>query len=268
MSLVEAAPIGSTAWYDALRSRSAPTLHRLRMETYGHGEFVGQDSFMRAGQILTLARAAGSGAGKIVLDICCGSGGPAQYVAHRTGCRIIGVDLSSVGLLQARAVAFSDDVSYVVAEATQLPFAGEFDAVLLLETMLAIEDKAALLSEVARLLASGRRFGLTLEEGRPLSQQERWRIPAGDRVWIVPEAHFGELSHSTGFRVAWIEDQSITHAEVATRLAVTLSRSRDPIAAEVGADVCEELISAHECWSDWLRSGRVRKLAVVLERVE
>ena len=268
MSLAEAAPIGSTAWYDALRNRSTPTLHRVRMEAYGPGGFVGQDSFMRAGQILSLARQARVCAEGTVLDICCGSGGPALYVAHHTGCRIIGVDLSSAGLLQARDGQSRHEVGFVLAEATKLPFAGEFDAVLLLETMLAIEDKAALLSEVARLLPPGRRFGLTLEEGRPLSEQERWHIPAGDRVWIVPAAHFGELSHSTGFRVAWIEDQSRTHAEVATRLAAGLSTYRDPIADEVGAHVCQDLIAAHEHWSDWLQSGRVRKLAVVLERVE
>ena len=44
---------------------------------------------MSAREILDLARAAGVDARTRVLDLCCGSGGPALHLARQTGCWII-----------------------------------------------------------------------------------------------------------------------------------------------------------------------------------
>ena len=38
------------------------------------------------------------------------------------------------------------------------------------------------------------------------------------------------------------------------------------IAAQIGRRALEELLAAHRLWSDWLRDGRVRKLAIVAEK--
>jgi hypothetical protein len=38
------------------------------------------------------------------------------------------------------------------------------------------------------------------------------------------------------------------------------------IAAQIGARALEELLAAHRLWSEWLRDGRVRKIAVVAEK--
>ena len=37
--------------------------------------------------------------------------------------------------------------------------------------------------------------------------------------------------------------------------------------AQIGDQALEELLRAHQLWSDWLRSGRVRKIALVAEKV-
>jgi SAM-dependent methyltransferase len=271
VSVAESPAIGSTAWYDALRARSAPVLSDVRAAAYGPGGYVGQDSFMTADQIASLARAAGAKPGARVLDACCGSGGPGLHVARETGCRIVGVDRSREGLRQAltaaRAGGLAGSVGFVAADATCLPLAAPLDAVLLLETMLAIEDKGRLLAEVGRLLRPGRRFGLTLEDGPPLSEGERRRTPAGDLVWLIGADEFVALGRAVGFRVERLDDHTPTHAAVAGRLAHGLRAHRDAVAAEVGEAVCAEMIAAHEHWAGWLSAGRVRKLAIVLERV-
>jgi len=56
-------------------------LQRARLAAYAPGEFVGQESFMRAGEILSLARRAGIGPGVSVLDLCCGVAGPGRHIA-------------------------------------------------------------------------------------------------------------------------------------------------------------------------------------------
>ena len=40
------------------------------------------------------------------------------------------------------------------------------------------------------------------------------------------------------------------------------------IAAQIGRQALEELLAAHRLWSDWLREGRVRKIAFVAEKTE
>ena len=58
--------------------------------------------------------------------------------------------------------------------------------------MLAFPDKEALLGEVAHVLEPGGRFAFTVEEGRPLTQQERAPMPGADTVWLI------ELAELTG----------------------------------------------------------------------
>ena len=48
-----------------------------RATAYPAGEYVGQESFMRADEVRTLAHQARVGSGVSVLDLCCGVAGPA-----------------------------------------------------------------------------------------------------------------------------------------------------------------------------------------------
>jgi hypothetical protein len=108
---------------------------------------------------------------------------------------------------------------------------------------------------------------LTFEEGRPLSSAERWRVPEGEEVWLISESEFRGLLGAAGFRVRWVEDHTEAHAEVARRLAVAFKRDRATIVAAMGARACNELVLAHERWVEWLNARRVRKLAVVTQRL-
>ena len=52
-------------------------LEQARAAAYPAGEYVGQESFMRASEVRTLAHRARVGPGVSVLDLCCGVAGPA-----------------------------------------------------------------------------------------------------------------------------------------------------------------------------------------------
>jgi hypothetical protein len=39
------------------------------------------------------------------------------------------------------------------------------------------------------------------------------------------------------------------------------------ITAQLGRRPLDELLAAHRLWSDWLREGRVRKFALVAEKI-
>src|SRR5215211_8633155 len=253
------------------RPRLVAALCPAHIQAHHEGEYVGQESFMSAREILDLARAAGVDARTRVLDLCCGSGGPALHLARQTGCRIVGVDRSSEAIYLARTSAEHQGLdrraTFIVAEALRPPIdAASFDAVLLYETMLAFEDKRRLVNVVRRLLRPGGRFGLTFEEGRPLSGAERRRVPQGEEVWLIPESELRGLLEAAGFRIRRVEDHTATHAEVAERLAAALRSGRESIVAALGSRACDELVMAHERWAEWLNARRVRKLAVVAQR--
>jgi sarcosine/dimethylglycine N-methyltransferase len=253
------------------RARLAAALRPAHIRVHCEGEYVGQESFISASEILDLARAAGVDARTRMLDLCCGSGGPALHLARQTGCRLVGIDRSPEAIYLARASAerqgMDRRVSFIIADALCPPIdAAAFDVVLLYETMLAFEDKQRLLRVVHRLLRPGGRFGLTLEEGQRLSGAERRRVPEDEDVWLVPEGEFRVLLSAAGFQIRLVEDHTSAHAEVARRLAAAFRRDRAAIVAAVGAQGCKELVMAHERWAEWLNARRVRKLAVVAQR--
>jgi SAM-dependent methyltransferase len=240
-------------------------LRRAREAAYPAGEYVGQESFMRAAEIHRLARSAGIGPGTSVLDVCCGVAGLGRLIVAELGCRYLGLDSSASAVEIARRLAGSLPCRFEQAEVPPLPD-GRFDVVLVLETMLAFPDKRALLADVARVLEPGGRFAFTLEEGPPLTPAERALMPDADTVWLIELAEMIVLLREVGLTVTWRQQLSRSHSAMATALLTCLRTDAGDIAREIGSLALAELIASHELWSDWLDCGRVRKYALVAEK--
>ena len=247
------------------RASFAEALEPARRSAFAAGEYVEQESFMRAGEIRRLAERAGIGAGVSVLDLCCGVAGPGRFITRELGCRYLGVDHSASAIDIARARADGLPCRFQVATVPPLP-RGTFGVVLLLETMLAFPDKRPLLEGISGGLPAGGRFAFTLEEGRPLTGPERARMPDADTVWPIPAAEMGTLLDAAGLAVRWQEDCSRAHRAVAESLIESFTADAAAIAARIGRPALDDLIAGHRLWSDWLDSGRVRKLAIVAEK--
>ena len=240
-------------------------LRRARMAAYEPGEYVEQESFMRAAEIRTLAERAGIAPGVSVLDLCCGVAGPGRFLARELGCGYVGVDSSPSAVGIARARARDLPCRFEVAHIPPLP-PGTFDVVLLLETMLAFPDKETLVGGVCRALPVGGRFAFTLEEGRPLTQSERARMPDADTVSLTPLHEMHRMLAQDGLVVRWQDDWSRSHRAVAESLLDAFAADERDIAARIGRGALDELLAAHRLWSEWLATGRVRKIALVAER--
>jgi SAM-dependent methyltransferase len=239
-------------------------LRHARESAYEPGEYVEQESFMRAEEIQTLAQRAGIAPGVSVLDLCCGVAGPGRFLTRELGCSYLGIDssASAVGIARARADGLA--CRFEVAQVPPLP-PGTFDVVLLLETMLAFPDKATLVGEVRGALRAGGRFAFTLEEGLPLTSSERARMPDADMVWLttLDEMH-GLLAHA-GLILRWQEDWSSSHRAVADSLTAAFAADATDISSRIGPRALDELLASHRLWSEWLATGRVRKIALVAE---
>ena len=221
---------------------------------------------MRAAEIRRLAHQARVGPGVSVLDLCCGVAGPGRMITAESGCRYLGIDHSASALATARQLAGNLPCRFEQAHLPPLP-EGRFDVVFLLETMLAFPGKDALAGEVARVLEPGGRFAFTVEEGRPLTQQERARMPAADTVWPIELAELTGVLRDAGLAVTWRQEHSSAHHAIATALLRCYRADSPQIADQIGKQATAELITAHQLWSDWLGSGRVRKFAMVAEKL-
>lgn len=247
------------------RRSTVDALSRAQQLAFAPDEYAEQESFVRASEILALANRAGIGPGVSVLDLCCGVAGPGRLVTRELGCEYLGVDSSESAIVIATERAHGLRCSFDVAEVPPLP-PGRFDVVLLLETMLAFRDKAALLEEIARVLPDGGRFAFTLEEGAPLTASERARMPAADTVWLTPLDEMRALLAHVGLAVCWEEDWSDSHRAVAAALTHAFVADSSAIASRIGRRAHEELLAGHRLWSEWLAAGRVRKFGLVAER--
>jgi ubiquinone/menaquinone biosynthesis C-methylase UbiE len=100
--------------------------------------------------------------GTRLLDSGAGVGGPAEHVARSHGA-VLAEPMEGA----CRAAARLFDLPVVVADGAALPFADHaFDAVWSLGVLCTVEDKAALLTELARVVVPGGPVGLLVFERR------------------------------------------------------------------------------------------------------
>ena len=123
--------------------------------------------------------------GNVVADLGCGHGGPGLWAARQTGAKLIGIDLSPAGIelarRQAAQLGLDGQARFVVGDlaATGLPDAS-CDAVISLDVLPFVPDKAAAAREIARILRPGARLAFTTWErlGRPAGDDPQRRALA------------------------------------------------------------------------------------------
>jgi ubiquinone/menaquinone biosynthesis C-methylase UbiE len=100
-----------------------------------------------------------------LIDIGCGLGGAARFVAKRYKCRVAGFDLTrdyvAAGSMLCEWVGVQDRVLLYHASALSIPEpAGSFSGGYMLHVGMNIADKDKLFAEAARVLRPGGRFGV------------------------------------------------------------------------------------------------------------
>jgi SAM-dependent methyltransferase len=112
-------------------------------------------------------------AGESILDIGCGTGQLTADIA-KTGAEVVGVDYSPDMIATARKNY--PELRFEVAEASQLPFVNEFDAVFSNAVLHWVRDQIGVVNSVARALKPDGRF--VFEMGGHRNIQQIWRAMA------------------------------------------------------------------------------------------
>src|SRR5262245_12934820 len=140
---------------------AAQALEHVRRETYG--EDFGQSSWVTGDEYRRIFRLLELTAADHVLDVGCGSGGPALFLAREIGCHVTGVDINEAGiragLTLARDAGMQDKVLFQHADvANKLPFSDDlFDALVCMDVMCHLPNRRRLFDEWRRILRPGGR---------------------------------------------------------------------------------------------------------------
>ena len=177
------------------------------------------DQFHTRGILATteLAAAAGLEPSTHVLDVGCGIGGPARYLAVTFGCKVTGVDLSpsfiDVATYLTARCGLSDRVTFQVGNALHLPFEdAAFDAVFLQHVAMNIEDRTGLYAEMRRIVAPGGRlatYDVVLRDG-DVVYPAPWARDASTS-FLLSEGDTRAALSQAGFKaILWRDDTQTT----------------------------------------------------------
>lgn len=148
-----------------------------------------------------------------LLDIGCGLGGPARYLAQRFGCSVTGIDITrpfvEAGNQLTALLRMQDRVTIEHGDGQQLPYAdGAFDGAYTQHVTMNIADRPRLFSEACRVLKSGAFFALT-EHGLGPAGNPHYPVPwsaDGSGSYLATPTETRVLLEVAGFDEIRIED--------------------------------------------------------------
>ncbi len=216
---------GYNAVYAAVPNSA--TLRRLwheHAEGLDFPEEFGHISFVTLPQLRRIASELRLGPGDTLVDLGCGRGGPALWVARETGARLIGVDLSTVAVEQATVRAtklgLSDQARFVVGAFADTALDPESaDGVMSEDALQYAPDKRAVFAEAKRVLRPGGRMVFTAFEIEPS------RVAGLPVFGVDPVEDYRPLLAEAGFTVEVYEEVPGWPEPVTTTYSALLSAS-------------------------------------------
>ena len=142
--------------YSVLHKLDSPANQLIRKSIFGEQD-IGQQSFITPRYLDELIHETEIDADTYTLDIGSGVGGPAVYIANKTGCRLTGIDISDVGVETAnklaRGAGLGERVDFILGDAMDMPFPdNNFDLAISINVMNVFKDKEGLFRQVLRVL--------------------------------------------------------------------------------------------------------------------
>src|SRR3954468_6805719 len=210
--------------YDAQYSIFRTALYsEVRREIYD--EDFGQNSWVIGSELRQFGEWLGLRSGQNLLDIACGSGGPAIQMAKLTGCKVQGIDNHAEGIANANtlseAAGLAERVRFQQLDASQaLPFQSHaFDAILCIDAINHLSNRAAIFAEWKRVLQPYGRVVFTdptVVTGWLSNAEIATRSATGFFLFVPPQEN-ERLLQAAGLKVLMTEDLTAGLADNAQR---------------------------------------------------
>jgi SAM-dependent methyltransferase len=205
------------------RDFAADVYAEVRREAFG--EDIGQNSWLVLDELERFVPWLELEPSARLLDVACGSGGPALHVAALTGCEVVGVEVFEEavanGNRMAREKGLEAKARFVQADASEpLPFEdGSFDAILCVDSINHLPDRPRVLADWARLLRPGGRLLFTdpvTVTGVLTSEEVAIRTSIGFFV-LAPRGEDERMLAEAGLSVLAVDDTTAGLEDVARR---------------------------------------------------
>jgi SAM-dependent methyltransferase len=206
---------------------------QIRLEAFG--EDLGQNSWLTADELEKFLPWLDLSAGKKLLDVGCGAGGPALRIAAATGCSVVGVDVHPQSIAAAGSLAAQSDLGeraeFQIADASgPLPFPdASFDAITCIDAINHLPNRERVVAEWTRLLNVGGRLlftDATVVTGPLTNAEIAVRSTAGFYLF-VPHGYDERVIAQSGLQLVQSEDVTANTAKVAdARRAARASRGQ------------------------------------------
>jgi SAM-dependent methyltransferase len=223
-------------FYSAYGDFEQEILAQVRRETYG--EDIGQFSWITAGEFRRFFRLLELDSGSHVLDVACGSGGPAIFMAQTTDCQVTGIDINAGGIntgnQMAQAQGVHERVLFKHIDAGQpLPFDdASFDAIVCIDAINHLYNRAEVLAEWYRVLRPGGRFLFTdavIVTGMVLRSEIIARSSSMGQFIFTPPGMHDRLIEAAGFIDLQVEDVTDTIVAVTRNWHDARANHRDAL---------------------------------------
>lgn len=222
--------------YDsAYTGYSALVYQEVRNETYGLD--LGQTGWMTEDEFRSFFGLLNLGTSSRVLEVGCGAGGCAIYLAKTLGAEVIGIDVNESGIRNAQELARSGGLSSRVKFAcidggARLPFEdGSFDAVFSNDAMCHIPHRLETLREWHRILRPDGRmlFSDAMVVTGILSNEEIATRSSIGSYFFLPAGENERLIERAGFHLLSTENLTQSAAGISQRWFEARSRRRDDL---------------------------------------
>jgi len=212
------------SYYDANYENFQTGLYsEIRRDAFG--DDIGQNSWLSAEEQDLYLSWLDLSTGKILLDVACGSGGPALRIAGITGCSLVGIDIHEQAIATAASLASERNLQgraeFLLLNASeQLPFPdARFDAITCIDAINHLPNRPRVIAEWARLLKPGSPLLFTdpVTVTGPLTNEEIAVRSSAGFFLFVPRGYDKEVIAQSGLRLLECRDVTANMATVAEK---------------------------------------------------
>ena len=245
---------------------------QVRHATYG--DDVGQSGWLTSDELERFAEWLELRSGSRLLDVGCGSGGPALRLAETTGASVLGIDLLEEGIERATHLArergLLDRARFARVDGEgPLPFADEsFDAVISIDAMCHLPHRLETLREWHRVTAPGARVLFTdptIVTGLVTDAEIAARSAVGVYVFSAQSVNEALLVRA-GFELIRREDLTENMAGMAGRWHDARNRFRDELLVDEGEPTFEDIQRFLSACHVLARERRLSRYAFLAQR--
>ena len=200
-----------------------------------------------------------------VLEVGCGYGSTARFLAERFGCRVVATNISQAQLARAEQLTSGTPaagrVSFAIADYHDLPYEhGSFDCWWCQESLVHSDDKPRVLAEAYRILKPGGYAVVSDQIFRPDRLQPPELEAVRDRYHtetVAGPAQYAAMIQAAGFELIeqrdWQQHAVIHRRKIYDRLQELMPELRVEVASETLERTCMT-------WSAWAKLAEEGKL--------